>query len=117
MRNKLLNWVIIIVGIVLIVNFTHSILDLSKKGGVVDEAEERLREVEEENALLRERYRQVRREEYIEKIAREELNLARDGEVVVVLPKEKNQESGITNQEKESAEKQSFWKGLIERIF
>jgi len=87
MNAKTINWIIIIIGIVLIINLSRSILDLSNRSGLVGDAQERLREVQEENAKLREQYRHVQSDEYIEQVAREKLGLGKEGETVYVLPK------------------------------
>jgi cell division protein FtsB len=86
MKNKVINWSIIVVGLLLIINLSRSIYDLSQKNRIVEEAEEQVKKAETENAKLREQYREVRKEEYIERIAREKLGLGKEGEVVVVLP-------------------------------
>lgn len=116
MKNKIINWVIIIIGLVLIINLIRSIIDLSKRREIVKEADLRFKEVETENALLREKYREVRREEYVEKIAREKLGLAKDNETIVVLPKkteaEKSQEA-----EKEESDKKSLLNKFWELLF
>lgn len=87
MKNKIVNWGIIIFGTILIISLSRSIYDLWQKRSILDEARERVRKAEEENANLREKYREVQSPEYIEQTAREKLGLGRDGEVVVVLPR------------------------------
>jgi len=89
MNAKTISWIIIIIGIVLIVNLFRSIFDLSTRSQLVNEAQERLREVQEKNALLREEYRHIQSRQYIEKIAREKLGLGKAGETVYVLPKQR----------------------------
>lgn len=89
MNAKTISWIIIIIGIVLIVNLFRSIFDLSTRSQLVNEAQERLREVQEKNALLREEYRHIQSRQYIEKIAREKLGLGKAGETVYVLPQPK----------------------------
>src|SRR3989344_7304658 len=93
MNAKTISWIIIIIGIVLIVNLFRSIFDLSTRSQLVNEAQERLREVQEKNALLREEYRHIQSRQYIEKIAREKLGLGKAGETVYVLPKQSQRDA------------------------
>jgi len=116
MKNKIFNWLIIIAGLLLTVNLSRSIYQLWKRQDVVKEAKERLEKTEAENAELREEYRRVRRKEYIEETAREKLGLGREGEVVVVLPKDKKKEdSEADSQENEEREGEEapVWKQWI----
>jgi cell division protein FtsB len=87
MNAKTINWIIVIIGIVLLVNISRSIIDLSARSKLVSDAQERLREVQEKNARLREEYRRVQSDEYIEEVAREKLGLGKEGEIIYVLPK------------------------------
>ena len=87
MNAKTISWIIIIIGIVLVINLTRSILDLSARSQLVNNAQERLLEEQEQNALLREEYRYVQSEKYIEETAREKLGMGKEGETVYVLPK------------------------------
>ncbi|NCN58713.1 hypothetical protein COW99_05420 [Candidatus Roizmanbacteria bacterium CG22_combo_CG10-13_8_21_14_all_38_20] len=93
MNAKTISWIIIIIGIVLIVNLSRSIIDLSTRSQLVNKAQERLHEVQEENALLREEYQHIQSREYIEEIAREKLGLGKAGETAYVIPQSKSDRS------------------------
>lgn len=115
MKNKVANWTIIIIGLILIVSLSRSIIELSRKGGVIDEAQERVDKAEAENANLREKFREVKRPEYIEKVAREKLGLGKDGEVVVVLPKgEKTQNVEYSIENRERDEQKAVWRQWVD---
>lgn len=117
MKNKLLNWLIIIVGLILIVNISRSILDLSGRNKIVEEAELRVNKKEEENAILRDKYYEVTRDEYIEEVAREKLGLGKEGEVVVVLPKSIKEDDSILGQaegDEKQTEPQPVWRQWAE---
>jgi len=71
-------------------------------------------ELERKNNLLKAGISQGEDEEYIEKIAREELNYQKEGETTVgyILPGETN---SLDNEEKK--EEKGFWKNLWQKIF
>jgi cell division protein FtsB len=77
----------IIISIALVVQLTHSINGLGKRGGVVEEAETRLQKVQEENNNLKEQAQYVTSTQFVEEQARNKLNMARPGEVVAMVPK------------------------------
>jgi cell division protein FtsB len=75
-------------GIFVIVSLARSIITLSSKGSYVGELKSELTAKEQENAALKDKFSYVQSPAYIEKQAREKFNLQKDGEVVVVLPKD-----------------------------
>lgn len=59
--------------------------------------EERTRALQQENELLREKiYRLGNDDRYLEKVAREELGLAREGEIVYRFPSSKSPDKGVS---------------------
>ena len=116
MKNKVLNWIIVIVGIIMIINLTRSILDLWQRDSIVEEAETRVAEAEVENARLREKYREVRQNSYIEKVAREKLGMVKEGEVIVVLPNKdqiRDSRLEIREEEKKNVKEAAWWWQLV----
>lgn len=86
MRNKAINWILLILSFVLIVNITRTFRDLSRQENIIKEAEDRLQEVEAEKDKLQKNLAKVESQEYIEQEARNKLNLGKEGEVVLILP-------------------------------
>ncbi len=86
LRNKLINLIILILGLFLIVNLTRSIWELLGAGDRIKEAEEKVAQLRLKNDELKKRFSEVQSPAYLEKIAREKLGLAKEGEVVVILP-------------------------------
>ena len=86
MRNKAINWILLILSFVLIVNITRTFRDLSRQENIIKEAEDRLQEVEAEKEKLQKNLAKVESQEYIEQEARNKLNLGKEGEVVLILP-------------------------------
>lgn len=74
------------VGILFIVNISRSIYDLWLRHDIVREREEVKNSLTQENAELQKELALVQGQEYIEEVARDKLNLQKEGEVVVVLP-------------------------------
>ncbi|KKR72171.1 MAG: Septum formation initiator [Microgenomates group bacterium GW2011_GWC1_41_8] len=84
--KRLASWLIIIVSVLLSVNLARSIYDLHTRESVIHEARDRLVKTQEENNKLEEELSYVQSPAYIEQQAREKLNLARPGEVVLIVP-------------------------------
>lgn len=86
MKNRLINWVLLLVALMLVVNIIRSWIYLSQRGDIIRQTQERLKQVREENEELKRKKAQVESEQYIEREARNRLNLGREGEVVLLLP-------------------------------
>lgn len=84
--KKYIRWIVLAVALFLIVSMGRSTIGLLGRGNAIEEAEERVRELEEEQARLLEIKEKVESPEFKEKETREKLGLAKPGEVVVVLP-------------------------------
>ena len=100
----------------MIINLTRSILDLWQRDSIVEEAETRVAEAEVENARLREKYREVRQNSYIEKVAREKLGMVKEGEVIVVLPNKdqiRDSRLEIREEEKKNVKEAAWWWQLV----
>lgn len=85
-KTKLLNLIIIIVGLLLIVNLTRSISRLVRSWEKLDQVKKETAMIEKKNEELRVKLQEVQSQEFIEKIARDKLGLAKVGETVVILP-------------------------------
>lgn len=86
MKNKLINLFIIIVGLLLIVNLTRSISQLVKSWEKVDQVKKETVMIQKKNEELKVKLQEAQSREFIEKIARDKLGLAKEGETVVILP-------------------------------
>ena len=83
---RLIKAVVLLAGIGLIINFSKDIFRLLKAGERVNQAQIKLEEAESENAELKQLKEYYQSEEFLEQQARDKLNLAKEGEVVLVLP-------------------------------
>ncbi|HCM37155.1 MAG: hypothetical protein UV61_C0001G0079 [Candidatus Gottesmanbacteria bacterium GW2011_GWB1_43_11] len=88
MSSRFLTLVITLASLIFIVNISRSIWNLWQKGSIVSERQAVRDRLLEENAALKSKLQEVESPEFIEKQAREKLNLQKEGEVVVVLPKD-----------------------------
>lgn len=86
MRYKAINWILLILSIILTVNIIRTFADLSRQENIIKEAADRLQEAEEEKGNLQKNLAKVESQEFIEREARNKLNLGREGEVVLILP-------------------------------
>ncbi|MBI1869530.1 septum formation initiator family protein [Candidatus Gottesmanbacteria bacterium] len=85
--NRLIRIGLYFLGIFLIVSLFQSITTFWQRGNVVLEEEKRLGQLKKRHEELKSQRGQVESQQFIEKQAREKLNMSRPGEVVVVLPK------------------------------
>lgn len=86
LKSRFSNLIILIVGLFLIVNLSRSIWQLYKAGDQIKEAEDNATQMQAENNELKKKFSTVQSPAYLEKIAREKLGLAKEGEMVVILP-------------------------------
>lgn len=86
MKKRLIRLAIFVIGIGLIINLSQDIWRLLKAGDQLTSAEEKLRELEAEHRALLGKREDYQSEEFIEEEARNKLNMAREGETVVILP-------------------------------
>lgn len=82
------NLFLIILTLILIVGLAQNVVRMKKASQRVLEAEMRVEKVRRENEELRAKLNEVQGEEYIEKQLRDKLGLAKEGEIVIVLPDE-----------------------------
>lgn len=100
MRKKIINFTILIIGVGLIINLSRDILRLLKAGERIEQAQLRVEELEKENLELQELSQYYQGEEFIEEQARNKLNLAREGETIVILPPNVGELVGWKEEEK-----------------
>lgn len=88
MSYRLIMFLISIISLAFIVSLSRSIYTLWQKGDLVTQREAILTTRKDENQALSQKLSQVQDEAFIEEQARNKLNLSREGEIVVVLPKD-----------------------------
>ncbi len=117
--KKLLTLPVLILGLLVVFQLSRSIISIYGRGGRVKELvaevaglEKKKQDLEQEKA-----FRQT--PEFIEREARDRLRMVKEGERILVLPGEQNEESSkfkvqsSKNEEKKNWEKWiDFWRGL-----
>ena len=87
-RSRSIQIIIIIAGISLIVNLSKDIMRLLRSGDELKLAEQKVIELEEERVLLKEKKEYYQSEEFVEEVARNKLNMSKEGETIVILPED-----------------------------
>lgn len=86
MKRKIIGTISIIIGLYLIIISGRSIISLSGAGKKIDEAEEKLARAKKQNEDLKNKLREVKSPQFVEKIARDQLNMSKTGESLLILP-------------------------------
>lgn len=81
-------YVFIVVGVLLSLLLIRNIFNLVSSQDKIRQSQEKVAKLRDENERLRREKEQAQSPEFLEKIAREKLGLAREGETVVILPDE-----------------------------
>ena len=84
--RSLPNYLVIGLIVMLIFSLLGDIKRVRKAEKLISERQNNLEKLENEQEELKVRLEEVQSEEYIEKQIRDNLNLAKEGEIVVVLP-------------------------------
>lgn len=117
--SKVMVYAILIFQIVLIGSLIRGIQLSGRSGERVDLLQEKKRQLEEENAKLKEDIAYVQSDYYIEKVAREELQKAKPGEQVVILPDNRTEyivpsDQGENEEKRQLANWEKWWILLVE---
>lgn len=84
--KKILFFVVILIALLTINNLAHSIYVIWQKQNLITNAQKNLDEEKRENQKLKESIAKVNQPQFIETQARDNLNLAKPQESVVVIP-------------------------------
>jgi len=109
MRRTLLLIFAILVSIVLATNSTKRILSLRTTSQSVQEAEKQLEQLKQDNQALKQELEYKKSEGFIEKEFRNRLGLAREGEAVVILPRENSDHSSVDRNQRPEKNWQKWW--------
>lgn len=88
-RNKIRDYsgkLILLIALTVSISLFRNVVKINKAYKKIDDAQAVVDEYKDENSSLKERVEFVSSEEFVEKQLREQLGLAKDGEIVVVLP-------------------------------
>jgi cell division protein FtsB len=127
-KRRLYQLTIIVIGLFIIYGSSRNILELWRQKQRVWRIQKEVKELEIKEAELKKKLEYYNSDEYVEKMAREKLLLQKEGETVILIPQEQNQDqsfpqSGIplrgTNmesivEEKNKPPEPSIWERLME---
>lgn len=84
--GKISRYAILLFIVLFAVSLIRSLIRINKSKGQIDEARERVEKLESENEDLKVKLTTSQSEEFVEQQLRDKLGLAKEGEIVVVLP-------------------------------
>lgn len=116
MKHKIVIIIAALILIFIVYNFMVRIFTAFKAGDRLTEAANRLHTLEIQNKDLKAQLKEVTSPDYIEKQARDKLGLAKEGEVVVVIPEERIKQVLGLGKESPEEEKLANWLGWV-RLF
>ena len=97
MKRNFLLFLGILVSIILVVNSTKRILTFRATALKVSEAQTRLEQLRKENEAFKKELEYKKSDEYAEGEIRNKLGLVKEGETVVIIPKEDDQKVTTDN--------------------
>ncbi len=99
MKKKIVIILIFVSSGLFIFNQIKNAITTVKSGSQLPKEQQIVKKLEQENAQLQQKLNQVENPEFVEKIARDQLNMSFPGETVVVLPKDQaSQSAQVINQ-------------------
>src|SRR3989337_2005949 len=87
-RKRLISILFLLIGIFLLGNLAQGIFDAWRGRERIQKMKQDLQEIAKENETLQQEVQYYQSEEFVEKEAREKLNLVKPGETVIIVPEE-----------------------------
>jgi cell division protein FtsB len=120
-KEKLKNYLgyfLAFVGLLLIISLVRNILKISEVKNKIEKERNRVENFKKENEELERKLTETSGVEFIEKQLRDKLGLAKEGEIVVVLPDEKVLEQLVPKvPEEEETLPDPIWKKWLKLFF
>ncbi len=95
------NYLLIFIFLLMFVSLIRNIMRVVESNKRIEKAQDRVEKLKKENEELEEKLVVTKSEGYIEKQLRDKLGLAKEGEIVIVLPDEKILETFAPSLEEE----------------
>jgi len=86
LENRIFRFIIFFLALFLVVSLARSILTIRQKENIVLDEEDKLKGLQSQNTQFHQKIENLQSPLYIEKQAREKLNLGREGDYAVILP-------------------------------
>ena len=84
--NKFTGYILLILIVIIAVSLAKNILGINQGDQRINEVEERAVELKKEKEVLEKKLVEMESDDYIEKQLRDKLGMAKEGEIVIVLP-------------------------------
>ena len=102
-------WLAILVGFVFLWSLGRGVAQIEKAYENISRAKERLKEEESKYTELERRREEVQTEDYRERVIRDDLNMQKEGEVVVILPEEETKSPDMVGEEEDKPNWLKWW--------
>jgi cell division protein FtsB len=86
--EKYLSLFLVLLSLIFLLSLARNVIKINTANQNIKEAEGEAAKLSKGNAQLREKLSEVQSEEYVERQLRDKLGLAKEGEIVIVLPDE-----------------------------
>lgn len=113
MRRNLLLILAIIVSVILVVNGTKRIMTFRSNSQKVEEAATKLERLRSENEALKKELDYKKSQEFAESEIRNKLGLAKEGETVVIVPKDDRDKQQVISNKKDEKANWQKWRDLL----
>lgn len=112
------NYLLIFIFLLMLTSLIRNILRVVESNKRIGKIQDRVEKLKKENEELEEKLAVIKSEEYIEKQLRDKLGLAKEGEIVIVLPDEKILETLAPSlEEEEETLPDPNWKRWLEMFY
>lgn len=111
-KGKIKTFFILIIGIILVVNLSRNLLRLLNAAKRIDQKKKEVALLQKEEEDLKRKKEYVESEEFVEKEAREKLNMSKEGEAVALLPENLKKILGISRWQGREDQKTNFQRWL-----
>jgi cell division protein FtsB len=116
--NNYLGYFLVFIGILLIASLIRNILKISEAKEKIEKERIKVEKLKGENEELEKKLQETSGIEFMEKQLRDKLGLAKEGEIVVVLPEEKVLEQLVPNlPEEEETLPDPIWKRWLKLFY
>ncbi len=111
MKRNFLLFVAVCIGLILVVNSAKRLVTFRSTALQVKDAHERLETLKQENEVLERELEYKKSKDFAEGEIRNKLNLVKEGETVVIVPKEESRDQNQeTGDQKAAPNWQKWWK-------
>lgn len=113
MRRNLVLVLVLIIGVFLANNSLRKIISFRQAADSVKTEQERLEKLRTENESLKKELSFKKSDQFAEEEIRDKLGLAKEGEMVVILPNEGNDERPTTNDQRSNKPNWVKWRRVF----